>query len=433
MLRAAASRCAGGAIRRLSVASYPAAVGARRKPPQDEGDWSYYKEWWGEDDGPGDGAHTVFRRHSEHGNGVVSVVAYPASIPVASDQWPVMERWLQERNLAIYPESSGADQFKILGYQWRVMRFNDHTRQSTAKVMACYRFGGDRALYSMQQPNCLAVPYVKSMVSAGLTALPSCSYDLPQAVSEPNTMKILCIGHGGGSIPLFLASKFRGADVHIVEIDPVVVSASVESMGFPASCAKGLSAHTMQPTDGDELLWNGVHDRISLHIEDAEDFIAGDSNVYDLVFIDAYDGNDIFPRKLWDADGAFLRNLEEKVHPLHGTVVVNLHSDSGPSSPDVDDEAPFENVLPMGRYVSHVCRAYKRHFGLAFTVASPWLCNITLVACRDKAILKGAPVGRSCRDFVLSKLLSRSSMVEQALDLPFPCLQYVKNGFTLVE
>lgn len=398
----------------------------------DEGDWSYYKEWWGEDDGPGDGAHTVFRRHSEHGNGVVSVVAYPASIP-ASDQWPVMERWLQERNLAMYPESSGADQFKILGYQWRVMRFNDHTRQSTAKVMACYRSGGDRALYSMQQPNCLAVPYVKSMVSAGLTTLPSCSYDLPQAVSEQNTMKILCIGHGGGSIPLFLASKFRGAAVHIVEIDPVVVSASVESMGFPSSCAKGLSAHTMQPADGDELLWNGIHNRISLHIEDAEDFIANDSNVYDLVFIDAYDGNDIFPRKLWDADGAFLRNLEEKVHPVHGTVVVNLHSDSEASSPDVDDDAPFENVLPMGRYVSHVCRAYKRHFGLAFTAASPWLCNITLVACRDKAILRGAPVGRSRRDFVLSKLLSRSSMVEQALDLPFPCLQYVKNGFTLVE
>jgi hypothetical protein len=48
------------------------------------------------------------------------------------------------------------------------------------------------------------------MVSAGLTALTSCSYDLSQAVSEQNTMKILCIGHGGGSIPLFLASKFKG-------------------------------------------------------------------------------------------------------------------------------------------------------------------------------------------------------------------------------
>ena len=76
----------------------------------------------------------------------------------ASDQWPAIERRLQERNSVIYPESTVAGQFKILGYQWRVMRFNDHTRQSTAKVMACYRSGGDRALYSMQQPNCLAVP-----------------------------------------------------------------------------------------------------------------------------------------------------------------------------------------------------------------------------------------------------------------------------------
>uniref|UniRef100_A0ACD5V3L7 Uncharacterized protein n=1 Tax=Avena sativa TaxID=4498 RepID=A0ACD5V3L7_AVESA len=429
MLRAAASRCGGGAIRRLSAT---AAVSSRRKPPQDEGDWSYYKEWWGEDDGPGDGAHTVFRRHSEHGNGVVSVVAYPASQP-ANDQWPVMERWLQERNSVIYPESTSSDQFKILGYQWRVMRFNDHTRQSTAKVMACYRSGGDRALYSMQQPNCLAVPYVKSMVSAGLTALPCCSYDLRQAVSEQNTMKILCIGHGGGSIPLFLASKFKGAAVHIVEIDPVVVSASIESMGFPASPAKGLSSHSMQPADGDELLWGGIHDRLFLHITDAEDYIANDSNVYDLVFIDAYDGNNVFPRKLWDVDGAFLKNLEARVHLDHGTVVVNLHSDSE-LGPDVDDDAPFESTLPMGKYVSQVCGAYKQHFGLAFTAAAPWLCNITLVACRNKAMLSGAPVGRSGRrDFVLGNLLSRASMVEQALDLPFPCLRYVKNGFTLVE
>lgn len=432
MWRAAASRCAGGAIRQLSAVASPTAAGTQRKLPLDEGDWSYYKEWWGEDDGPGDGAHTVFRRHSEHGNGVVSVVAYPASQP-ASDKWPLMERWLQERNSRIYPESTGADQFKILGYQWRVMRFNDHTRQSTAKVMACYRSPGDRALYSMQQPHCLAVPYVKSMVSAGLAALPCCSYDLPQAVSGENTMKILCIGHGGGSIPLFLASKFRGAAVHIVEIDPVVVSASVESMGFPASSAKGLSAHSMQPADGDELFWGGIHDRLFLHITDAEDFIVSDSNVYDIVFIDAYDGKDIFPHKLWDVDGAFLKNLEKKVHPVHGTVVVNLHSDSELSSPDVEDEGHFDSILPMGKYVSQVCRAYKQHFGLAFTAASPWLCNITLVVCRDNAMLSGARPGRSGRDFVLGKLLSSSSMVEQALDLPFPCLQYVKNGFTLVE
>jgi hypothetical protein len=52
------------------------------------------------------------------------------------------------------------------------------------------------------------------MVSAGLTALPCASYDLPEAVSGQNNMKILCIGHGGGNLPLFLASKFRGKHYH---------------------------------------------------------------------------------------------------------------------------------------------------------------------------------------------------------------------------
>lgn len=90
MLRAAASRCTRAAARRLSslaaeaeaVAASPAAAGARRKPSLYEGDWSYHTEWWGEEDGPGEGAQTVFRRHSECGNGVVSVSAYPASLPV---------------------------------------------------------------------------------------------------------------------------------------------------------------------------------------------------------------------------------------------------------------------------------------------------------------------------------------------------------------
>ncbi|OEL27587.1 hypothetical protein BAE44_0011397 [Dichanthelium oligosanthes] len=265
------------------------------------------------------------------------------------------------------------------------------------------------------------------MVSAGLTALPCSSYDLRQAASGQNNMKILCIGHGGGSLPLFLASKFRGATVHIVEIDPVVVSASIEAMGFPMSSVIGLSSESMLPADADDLLLGGIHDRIFLHIADAEDFIVNDSNQYDLVFIDAYDGDDIFPRKLWDANGTFMKNLEEKVHPVHGTVVVNLHSDSELSASDQENDAQFQSILPMGKHVSQVCRAYKQHFGLAFTAAVPWLCNITLVACRDKAITSGARLGLGPRDFVLGKLLSKSDMVERALGLPFPCLPYIKN------
>nr|GEV08624.1 S-adenosyl-L-methionine-dependent methyltransferases superfamily protein [Tanacetum cinerariifolium] len=44
------------------------------------------------------------------------------------------------------------------------------------------------------------------MVSAGLASL-SCNYNLLSSVYVHNTLKVLCIRHGGGSLLLFLASK----------------------------------------------------------------------------------------------------------------------------------------------------------------------------------------------------------------------------------
>lgn len=51
---------------------------------------------------------------------------------------------------------------------------------------------------------------LKSMFSSGLTTLASCNYDVKGAVCGEKTMHILCIGHGGGSLPLFLASNIQG-------------------------------------------------------------------------------------------------------------------------------------------------------------------------------------------------------------------------------
>lgn len=48
------------------------------------------------------------------------------------------------------------------------------------------------------------------MVSTGLATIASCGYDIKNAVCGKKTMNILCIGHGGGSLPLFLASKIKG-------------------------------------------------------------------------------------------------------------------------------------------------------------------------------------------------------------------------------
>ncbi|KAJ3706381.1 hypothetical protein LUZ61_010086 [Rhynchospora tenuis] len=394
----------GWGIRRLSS--------ALRRHVVDEGDWSFSSEWWD----PASDGHTIFRKLSSHGNGIVSVAAYPASTP-SVDQCLMTEKWLQHRYAGVHPDLNDKDcQFKVLGYQWRVLKFNDDTRQSTVKVMAACRPSDPGSLILMQQSHCLAVPYVKSMVSVGLTALATSSFDLLHAVLGKKSMNILCIGHGGGTIPLFLASKIKGANVHVVEIDPVVVEASVEAMGFP-------SFEKTQQFVWDETLKN----RISIHVSDVYDYIKKDSNIYDIVFVDAYDGDDIFPCKLWDINGDFLPHLANRVHPVHGTVVVNLHSDSDvPARGDGDDNSLFfQSVLPLGKYVRKVCSAYKGHFGEAFTVAVPWLCNITLVACKGKIFNR--------RDIVSCQLASKTNLVESLLNLKFSCIDYFKNGLMVVK
>ena len=51
---------------------------------------------------------------------------------------------------------------------------------------------------------------LKSMASVGLTTLASSGYDLLGAVMGERNINVLCIGHGGGALPLFVASKIRG-------------------------------------------------------------------------------------------------------------------------------------------------------------------------------------------------------------------------------
>lgn len=76
----------------------------------------------------------------------------------APEQWPAIEKSIQQRYELLNRNFVNDGKFKILGYQWRVLRFNDNTRQSTAKVMATYSKSDPASIYLMQQPHCLAVP-----------------------------------------------------------------------------------------------------------------------------------------------------------------------------------------------------------------------------------------------------------------------------------
>ncbi|GMI69875.1 hypothetical protein like AT4G13330 [Hibiscus trionum] len=389
----------------------------------DEGDWLYSPEWWGSDSESEFNGNTVFRSVSDKGNGVVSVLAYPTSRP-NKVHWPETEKWLQQRYGEIYPGHEESGNFKILGYQWRVLRFNDNTRQSTVKIMAAYRETEPGSICIMQQPQCVAIPYIKSMVSLGLSTIASSKYDLMAAVHGKKMMHILCIGHGGGSLPLFLASKIQGAVIHVVEIDPVVISASVQAMGFPAFSDMTPSGdHALLESNLiNQVMWKGIHERLHLYEADAEKYVVENNNLYDIIFIDAYDGDDIFPNKLWDPHSPFLNSLSDRLHPKHGTIVVNLHADS--------NDFP-QQLLPMGKYVSRVCKAYKdvligngkSRCGVGFTISVPWVCNKSLVVSR----------GFVNRDGVMNALISNSGKVDHMLNLPFSCLQYIKRDLTLVE
>ncbi|XP_051133066.1 uncharacterized protein LOC127252792 [Andrographis paniculata] len=420
-------------LRRFSKAINPRYI-------EDEGDWFYASEWW---DSAASNSRTVFREISRAGNGVVSVLAHPCSKPDRSN-WARAEKWLQHRRTEICPDYRG--NIRVSGYEWRTLHFNDFTRESTVKILAAYTEDEPASLSFMQQPNCLAVPYVKSMISAGLTTIASSNYDLiSNAINGKQNMKILCIGHGGGSIPLFLASKIQGAVVHIVEIDPLVISASIKEMGFPAYSAISPSGKRAQPKPSpfDNILWGGTHERILLFNSDAEKFVLEGSTIYDMIFIDAYDGEDIFPHKLWQPDSPFVHALGCRLHPSHGTVVVNLHSDVDLSS-SVD--AQSSPLLAMGKHTRQVCRSYKHALldtcqhssngnGIAFTVSVPWVCNTSLVVCRGLGGvdgIEGFPGAGWGIGMALNTLMSKALKVDKLVNMPFSCLQYVKTGFTLV-
>ncbi|XP_065862971.1 uncharacterized protein [Euphorbia lathyris] len=408
---------------------------------EDEGDWLYSSEWWGADSESE--AHTVLRSMSDKGNGVVSIHAYPSSKP-SDIHWPKTEKWLEQRYADINHGQERDACFRVLGYQWRALRFNDVTRQSTVKVMAAYKQSEPNSIFLMQQAHCVAAPYVKSMISVGLATIASSTFDLVGAVCGEKPMHILCIGHGGGTLPLFLASKIQGSIVHIVEIDPLVISASVRAMGFPAFSVMASADQRALPKPSiiDEVMWRGIHERLFLYESDAEKFVLNTSNTYDMIFIDAYDGDDIFPHKLWDVDSPFLKALDSRLHPEHGTVVVNLHADDDDDDDYAKSSDPsvsfFYKRLPMSGHVPKVCQAYKDALvrnrnpsegcGVVFTVSVPWVCNISMVVCRGIGMNN-----RECsRDGIVNGIISKAVGVENVLKLPFSWLDYMKTDFKVV-
>lgn len=438
----------------------------------DPGNWVFSPEWWGTQ-GRGWGRNpgvTVFERLSHSANGLVTVTAHPASSSGLED-WPEVSRLLRGRQVAATCE-------------WHVLRFDHETRQSVAKVIVVEE-PGCPGPYMMQIPHCLAFEYLKSMVSVGLSSISCAGLNLDLVSKGQSEMRCLCIGLGGGSLPLFLAHKLKGCLVDVVEIDSTVISAATEFMGFPGNGFKssqqsvkssrainvpagllqveegtGAQAHARSKDSGKSSslagsLWGKVQDRISGFEADGVAFVcnllkgtAWREQHYDLVFIDAFDGKDEVPSCFWSEDGPFLAALCNLLNPNHGTAVMNLHTDSPPPSLHERITGVFgpgyDLRLPGGKQLHQIAHTYRNALlpssrqgngevvstnlsnqtGAAFTVAVPRQQNICLVASRGIDGM-AAPLVKNLR--------SAAHHLEGILDIPFPMTKRVSRGFQLVQ
>src|SRR5258706_10678403 len=117
------------------------------------------------------------------------------------------------------------------------------------------RGGGRQSVVKPGDPDHLELPYAR----VALAGLALCE--------EPR--RILVVGLGGGSLPMFLRKHYPAAAIDVAEIDPGVVDVAKQFFGFHE----------------DELT--------RAHVGDGRQFIENVRQGYDIIFLDAFGARDV--------------------------------------------------------------------------------------------------------------------------------------------
>lgn len=143
---------------------------------------------------------------------------------------------------------------------------------------------------SVTRPAMPRVPYVKQMLA--VTALWEA-----QAEEPPESPRFLVVGLGGASLSVALASRFPSSEIVSVEIEPVVVQAAREHFFYQES------------------------DLVQTVVDDARHFLEQNTQPFDVIYLDAFDGVGV-PPTLRTVEFAQLldRNLTSG-----GAVIANIH------------------------------------------------------------------------------------------------------------
>jgi len=225
----------------------------------------------------------------------------------------------------------------------RVLRFGAHgPRQSVVKM-------GDL--------DYLGLPYAKSAM-IGLAFV--------EVVD-----RILVIGLGGGTIPMFLRKHYPNAQIDVVEVDPQIISLAKRYFNFAE----------------DNLL--------HVFAQDGRAFIEGVQKPYDLIFLDAYTAEGI-PGHLVTQE--FLRALKKSLKPS-GVIIANMWS------------TPIFNPL----YKS-MLRTYQEIFHEVYTLRVPGAGNKVVIALPKLTGLSS------------NRITQRAQQISTQKSLPFDLSKVLQPG-----
>jgi len=154
---------------------------------------------------------------------------------------------------------------------------------SGLRTLLFERGGGRQSVVKPGDPDHLELPYAR----VALAGLALCE--------EPR--RILVVGLGGGSLPMFLRAHYPGATIDVAEIDPEVVDVAKKFFGFVED------------------------ERMRARVGDGRQFIErAPPGGYDIIFLDAFGARDV-PKHLTTEE--FLLAVRRAVVPS-GVVVSNV-------------------------------------------------------------------------------------------------------------
>jgi spermidine synthase len=123
------------------------------------------------------------------------------------------------------------------------------------RTMLFERGGGRQSVVKPGDPDHLELPYAR----VALVGLALCE--------EPR--RVLVVGLGGGSLPMFLRKHYPAAAIDVAEIDPGVVDVAKQFFGFRED------------------------ERTRAHVGDGRQFIENVRQGYDIIFLDAFGARDV--------------------------------------------------------------------------------------------------------------------------------------------